>query len=38
MPMLVDAQNTLSDLIARYSQRVDYLEIRLEESQGTDII
>ncbi len=36
--VLVDAQNKLSDLIARYSHRVDYLEIRLEESQGTDII
>lgn len=34
---LADAQNLLADLIARYSHRVDYLMIRLEESQGTDI-
>jgi TldD protein len=35
---LADAQNLLSDLIARYSSRVDYLMIRLEESEGTDIL
>jgi TldD protein len=35
---LVDVQNLLSDLIARYSSRVDYLVIRLEESEGTDIL
>jgi TldD protein len=34
---LADAQNLLSDLIARYSSRVDYLMIRLEEAEGTDI-
>jgi TldD protein len=36
--VLADTQNLLSDLIARYSPRVDYLLIRLEESQGTDIL
>ncbi|MBD2363037.1 TldD/PmbA family protein [Anabaena minutissima FACHB-250] len=35
---LADVQNLLSDLIARYSSRVDYLMIRLEESEGTDIL
>lgn len=35
---LVDAQNLLSDLITRYSSRVDYLMIRLEEAEGTDIL
>ncbi len=35
---LVDVQNLLSGLIARYSSRVDYLVIRLEESEGTDIL
>ncbi len=35
--LLVDAQNLLSDLIARYSSRVDYLMIRLEEDEETDI-
>ncbi|BCL36448.1 TldD/PmbA family protein [Nostoc sp. MS1] len=35
---LVDAQNLLSDLITRYSSRVDYLIIRLEEAEGTDIL
>ncbi|MEA5581081.1 TldD/PmbA family protein [Nodularia harveyana UHCC-0300] len=34
---LADSQNILSDLITRYSSRVDYLVIRLEESEGTDI-
>lgn len=39
MPTLMtDAQNLLSDLIARYSHRVDYLVIRLEEAEGTDIL
>ncbi|MBW4494851.1 MAG: TldD/PmbA family protein [Oscillatoria princeps RMCB-10] len=32
-----DVKNLLSDLIARFSRRVDYLAIRLEESEGTDI-
>ncbi|MBR8837324.1 MAG: TldD/PmbA family protein [Stigonema ocellatum SAG 48.90 = DSM 106950] len=36
--LLVDAQNLLSDLIARYSSRVDYLMIRLEEDEETDIL
>lgn len=35
---LADAQNLLSDLIARYCERVDYLMIRLEEAEGTDIL
>ncbi len=35
---LADTQNILSDLIARYSPRVDYLVIRLEQSEGTDIL
>lgn len=35
--VLADAQNLVSDLIARYSSRVDYLAIRLEESEGTSI-
>ncbi|MBD2606526.1 TldD/PmbA family protein [Scytonema hofmannii FACHB-248] len=34
---LSDAQNLLSDLIAHYSSRVDYLMIRLEEAEDTDI-
>ncbi|KYC38483.1 hypothetical protein WA1_35405 [Scytonema hofmannii PCC 7110] len=36
--LLADAQNLLSDLIARYSPSVDYLMIRLEEAEGTDIL
>lgn len=35
---IADAQNLLSELIARYSSRVDYLVIRLEEAEGTDIL
>lgn len=35
---LADAQNLLTDLIARYKSRVDYLAIRLEEAEGTDIL
>ncbi|OKH25900.1 TldD/PmbA family protein [Chroogloeocystis siderophila] len=35
---LADAQNLLTELIARYAHRVDYLMIRLEESEGTDIL
>ena len=35
---LTDVQNLLSDLISRYSSRVDYLMIRLEEAEGTDIV
>ncbi|HYW21066.1 MAG TPA: TldD/PmbA family protein [Nodularia sp. (in: cyanobacteria)] len=34
---LTDTQNILSDLITRYSPRVDYLVIRLEQAEGTDI-
>ncbi len=33
-----DASNLLSDLLHRYRSRVDYLAIRLEESEGTDIL
>ena len=36
--LLIDAKNLLSDLIARYSSRVDYLIIRLEEAEGTNIV
>ena len=36
--LLADAQNLLAELIARYSSRVDYLVIRLEEAEGTDIL
>lgn len=39
MPMLLDdAKNLLADLIARYQAQVDYLAIRLEEAEGTDIL
>ncbi len=39
MPLLLaNAQNLLSDLIARYQSQVDYLVIRLEEAEGTDIV
>ncbi|AKG21723.1 TldD/PmbA family protein [Calothrix sp. 336/3] len=33
-----DIENLLSDLIKRYAARVDYLMIRLEEAEGTDIL
>lgn len=36
--LLDDAPNLLEDAIARYRDRVDYLAIRLEESEGTDIL
>jgi TldD protein len=36
--VLADAKNMLSDLMARYGSRVDYLAIRLEESEGTSIL
>ncbi|MDX2216882.1 MAG: TldD/PmbA family protein [Oculatellaceae cyanobacterium bins.114] len=36
--LLNDARNLLSDLIARYRVQVDYLSIRLEEAEGTDIL
>lgn len=35
---LADTKNLLSDLIARYGSKVDYLVIRLEEAEGTDIL
>lgn len=35
---LTDTKNLLSDLIARYRSQVDYLAIRLEEAEGTDIL
>ncbi|MBC6480070.1 MAG: TldD/PmbA family protein [Hormoscilla sp. GM7CHS1pb] len=35
---ITDAKDLLSDLIERYSPRVDYLAIRLEASEGTDIL
>jgi TldD protein len=36
--VLADAKNLISDAIARYRHRVDYLAIRLEESEGTSIL
>jgi TldD protein len=36
--LLADARNLLSDLMARYHDRVDYLAIRLESAEGTDIL
>jgi TldD protein len=36
--LLTDAQNLLADLMARYRSQVDYLAIRLEEAEGTDIL
>ncbi|MBW4631564.1 MAG: TldD/PmbA family protein [Iphinoe sp. HA4291-MV1] len=38
LTLLADAQNLLSDLLKRYSFGVDYLMIRLEEAEGTDIL
>src|SRR6476661_8797858 len=35
---IADSKNQLSDLIARYRSQVDYLAIRLEEAEGTDIL
>jgi len=35
--VLADAQNLLADLMTRYRSQVDYLAIRLENSQGTSI-
>lgn len=35
---LADTKNLLADLIARYRSQVDYLAIRLEEAEGTDIL
>src|SRR4028119_1954968 len=36
--VLTDAKNLLADLIDRYRDRVDYLAIRLEDSEGTTIL
>lgn len=36
--LLTAAKNRLTEAIARYRSQVDYLAIRLEESQGTDIL
>ncbi|XWK89029.1 MAG: TldD/PmbA family protein [Phormidium sp.] len=36
--LLINGKNLLSDLIARYRSQVDYLAIRLEESEGTEIL
>ncbi|MBD3883117.1 TldD/PmbA family protein [Phormidium tenue FACHB-886] len=38
MPTVADAKNQLSDLIQRYRSQVDYLAIRLEEAEGTNIL
>ncbi|MBW4417899.1 MAG: TldD/PmbA family protein [Myxacorys californica WJT36-NPBG1] len=35
---LADAKNLLSDLMHRYRHQVDYLAIRLESAEGTDIL
>lgn len=35
---LTDAKNLLSDLMHRYRHQVDYLAIRLESAEGTDIL
>lgn len=35
---LSDAKNLISDLISRYRHQVDYLAIRLESAEGTDIL
>jgi len=36
--LLTDRRSLLADLIARYKSRVDFLSIRLEASEGTDIL
>ncbi|MBF2000891.1 MAG: TldD/PmbA family protein [Synechococcales cyanobacterium C42_A2020_086] len=36
--LLTDAKSRLSELIARYQSQVDFLAIRLEEAEGTDIL
>lgn len=36
--LLADAKNLLTDLIDRYQSQVDFLAIRLEEAEGTDIL
>lgn len=35
---LTETKNLLSELLSNYTSQVDYLAIRLEESQGTDIL
>ena len=36
--VFADSQNLLADLIAQYRSQVDYLAIRLEAAEGTDIL
>ena len=36
--LITDTKNLLADLISRYSDKVDYLMIRIEEAEGTDIL
>jgi TldD protein len=36
--VLSDAKNILTELIAQYRSQVDYLAVRLEEAEGTDIL
>ena len=36
--LITDTKNLLADLISRYSKQVDYLMIRIEEAEGTDIL
>lgn len=36
--LFIDARNLLSDLIRRYSSQVDYLSIRLEQTESTNIL
>jgi TldD protein len=36
--VLNDAKNLISDLMKKYGNQVDYLAIRLEEAEGTDIL
>ncbi|MFM7615631.1 MAG: PmbA/TldA family metallopeptidase, partial [Synechococcales cyanobacterium] len=36
--LLVDAKNRLTDLITRYRHRVDYLSIRLESGEQTNLL
>lgn len=38
LTLLTDQKNILNDLINRYRNRVDFLLIRLEEAEGTDIL
>jgi TldD protein len=38
MSTFADSTNLLTDLIAQYRSQVDYLAIRLEEAEGTDIL